>query len=133
MCLTAFTRSIYLKALPVPISHPTRMLTQAQTFFSTNFFNFLASEGERIVSGWIWLYFLFITVFTIATGAVYFRLSQRNKQKIDKEHNANKDADAEAELASKTPMTITPEAEKSIPEIQIVEIGAGAHMAAGTE
>lgn len=113
------------------------MLTQAQTFFSTNFFNFLAPEGERIVLRRIWLYFLFITTFTIATGAVYFTLSQRNKQKIEKQHKANvradADADAEAELPSKTPMVVTPEAKKSISEIQAVEVGTDAHTTAGTE
>ena len=109
------------------------MLTQAQTFFSTNFFNFLAPEGERIVSGWIWLYFLFITTFTIATGALYFKLSQRNQQKIAKEHKANADADAEAKLASKASMVITPEAKKSNSEIQIAVVGTDAHVIAGTE
>jgi len=131
--------AFYLSESPACNQYPTppEMLTQTQTFFSTNFFNFLAPEGERIVSGWTWLYFLFITTFTIATGAVYFTLSQRNRQKIDKEHKANvladADADAEAELPSKTPMVITPEAKKGNSEIQVVEVGADAHMTAGTE
>jgi hypothetical protein len=67
----------------------------------------------------------------------HFTLSQRNKQNIDKEHKANvrasADADAEAELPSKTPMVATPEAKKGNSEIQVVEVGTDAHMTAGTE
>jgi hypothetical protein len=103
----------YLEALLVPISYPARILTQAQTFFSTNFFNFLAPEGERVVSGWIWLYFLFITAFTVATSAIYYTLSQRNRQKIAKKHKTD------SELLSRTPKVITLDAKKSNTEIQM--------------
>jgi hypothetical protein len=127
MYLTASKLSIHLNALPVQIFYPTRMLTQAQTFFSTNFFNFLAPEGERVVSGWIWLYFLFITVFTIATSVLYFTLSQRNKQKIAKQHKAD------AELPPETSNVITIDDKKSNSEIQMVAVGTDTRVAACTE
>ena len=76
-----------------------------QTLFSTTFFNF-QNTGGKIVSRWIWLYWLITIVLTILTGCAWYWLLRREKNDINLRHQDDKSSVHVIELTERA-ITVT--------------------------
>ncbi|OCK84853.1 hypothetical protein K432DRAFT_90907 [Lepidopterella palustris CBS 459.81] len=56
--------------------------TFTATLFSTTFFNFQAPKHERVVSSWVWLYWLVTVLLTIVIHSTRYFTSRRKEQEI---------------------------------------------------
>lgn len=65
------------------ISNQEKTQTNAQTLFSTSFFNFQIGNEDRVVSWWIWLYFVVTCVLSAIIVSWWILVSQRKAYAIE--------------------------------------------------
>ncbi|PVH78702.1 hypothetical protein DL98DRAFT_237688 [Cadophora sp. DSE1049] len=58
--------------------------TFTATFFSTTFFNFQPANGEHMVSGWLWLYFLITIILSVLIISWWLLISRRKFREIQR-------------------------------------------------
>jgi hypothetical protein len=58
--------------------------TLFQTFFSTSFWNWGPTDKSKVVSGWIWVYFLLTFMMTMILLLILYGMSNRRKKKATK-------------------------------------------------
>lgn len=58
------------------------LMNNLQTFFSTTFFDFKPQEQTRVVSGWIWLYFVITILLTAAIQVAWYVSSKLKEREI---------------------------------------------------